>query len=137
MEAEVVHIIIKGRTAFVRSADLEEIDFPFKSKAGLNRLIGYIKSKHGEDIMITINYIDKGKCITINSNKLRTIIYPLFKQYKRIRYIPDRLVEVSVSNKDIKQDRLERLQRDMVRAKKRGDIGLMDRLFDQYLKLNK
>ena len=137
MEAEVVHIIIKGRTAFVRSAHSEEIDFPLNSKANLNRLISFIKSKHGEDIMITINYIDKGKCITINSNKLRTIIYPKFKQYKRIKYNPDRLIEVSVSNKDIKQDRLERLQRDMVRAKKCGDIGLMDRLFDQYLKLNK
>ncbi len=137
MEAEVVHIIIKGRTAFVRSADLEEIDFPLNSKASLNRLIGFIKSKHGKDIMITINYIDKGKCITINSNKLRTVIYPLFKQYKRIRYNPDRLIEVSVSNKDIMQDRLERLQRDMVRAKKRGDKGLMSKLFRQYLKFDK
>jgi len=47
------------------------------------------------------------------------------------------LIEVSVSNKDIQKDRIEKLKRDVVQARKSGNISLMDRLFDEYLKLSR
>jgi len=137
MKTEIVYIILKDSKATIRVASGKVLSWTIKSKADLEELIELIKDRYGKDTMISINYIDKGKNVTINSNYVRKIIYPLFKQYKRIKYNPDRLIEVSVSNKDIKQDRLERLQRDMVRAKKCGNKGLMSKLFRQYLKFDK
>ena len=137
MKTEIVHITLKDSKATVRIASGKVLSWTIKSKADLEELIELTKDRYGEDTMININYIDKGKNVTINSNYVRKIIYPLFKQYKRIRYVPDKLIEVSVSNKDIQKDRIEKLKRDVVRARKSGDISLMDRLFDEYLKLSR
>ena len=137
MERQIVHITIKDSKAVVRIVEDKVFSWTVKGRADLEELIKLTKDKYGKDTIISINYIDKGKNVTINSNYVRKIIYPLFKQYKRIRYVPDRLIEVSVSNKDIQKDRIEKLKRDVVRARKSGDISLMDRLFDEYLKLSR
>jgi len=136
MKTEIVYIILKDSKATIRVASGKVLSWTIKSKADLEELIELIKDKYGKDTMISINYIDKGKNVTINSNYVRKIIYPLFRQYKRIRYEPDRLIEVSVSNKDIQKDRVRRLKQDIVRARKSGNISLVDRLFDEYLKLS-
>jgi len=136
MERQIVHITIKDSKAVVRIVEDKVFSWTVKGRADLEELIKLTKDKYGKDTIISINYIDKGKNVTINSNYVRKIIYPLFRQYKRIRYEPDRLIEVSVSNKDIQKDRVRRLKQDIVRARKSGNISLVDRLFDEYLKLS-
>jgi len=136
MERQIVHITIKDSKAVVRIVEDKVFSWTVRSKSDLEELIKLTKDKYGKDTIISINYIDKGKNVTINSNYVRKIIYPLFRQYKRIRYEPDRLIEVSVSNKDIQKDRVRRLKQDIVRARKSGNISLVDRLFDEYLKLS-
>ena len=136
MERQIVHITIKDSKAVVRIVEDKVFSWTVRSKSDLEELIKLTKDKYGKDTTISINYIDKGKNITINSNYIRKVIYPLFRQYKRIRYEPDRLIEVSVSNKDIQKDRVRRLKQDIVRARKSGNISLVDRLFDEYLKLS-
>ena len=45
------------------------------------------------------------------------------------------MIEVSVSNKDIKQDKLDRLMRDIERARKDGNDSKDRALCKQYLRL--
>ena len=137
MEIEVVNIIILNRKAKVKSSYFpKDLVFPYSNKKDLINIINLIVDNYGIEITISVNDKDKGKTYTFNNEYIRKVIYPRYKKYKRIVYNPDRMIEVSVSNKDAKQDKLERLMRDIQRARKDGNTSRDKALCKQYLRLS-
>ena len=128
--------IFVGQRSIVRIGNDKKIGWSIKSKYDLEELIKMIQDKYGKDTQISMTYVEKGLTKTINSELVKDMVFPTINRYKRIRYEPDRMVEVSVSNKDIQAERIERLKRSIFRARKSGNEALVDSLFDEYLKLN-
>ena len=135
MKEQVIHIIIKDKTASLRTAEFKEMKFPMNCKKDLEQLIKLMVDRYGIEITISVNYIDRKKVHHFNNEYIRKVIYPKYKRYKRIVYNPDRMVEVSVSNKDAKQDKLDRIMRDIQRARKDGNVSRDKALCEQYLRL--
>ena len=132
---QVVHIIIKDNTASLRTAEFEEMEFPVNCRKDLDQLIKLMVDRYGIEITISVNYIDRKKVHHFNNEYIRRVIYPKYKKHRRIVYNPDRMIEVSVSNKDAKQDKLDRLMRDIKRARKDGNVSKDKALCKQYLRL--
>ena len=132
---QVVHIIIKDKTASLKTAEFKEMKFPVNCRKDLDQLIKLMVDRYGIEITISVNYIDRKKVHHFNNEYIRKVIYPIYKKYKRIVYRPDKLITVSVSNKDIKQDKLDRLMIQIQKARSNGNEALDDRLCKQYLKI--
>ena len=135
METEVIHIIVKDKKASLRTAEFKEMLFPMNSSKNLDQLINLMVDRYGIEITISVNYIDRKKVHHFNNEYIRRIIYPTYKKHRRIFYKPDKMITVSVSEKDVRQDKLERLMRDIQRARKDGNVSRDKSLCKQYMRL--
>ena len=134
MNVDTISIVIVGKKATVKTPD-EDAVWNVKTNKDLDQLIKLVIDRYGIQCNIRINNKNTGKVNTFNNHYIRKVIYPIYKKYKRIVYRPDKLITVSVSNKDIKQDKLDRLMIQIQKARSNGNEALDDRLCKQYLKI--
>jgi len=135
MNIDTISIVIIGKKATVKTPDIEGIVWNVKTNKDLDQLIKLVIDRYGIQCNIRINNKNTGKVNTFNNHYIRKVIYPTYKRHKRIVYRPDKLITVSVSNKDIKKDKLDKLVRQIKRARSVGNKALDDSLCKQYLKI--
>ena len=134
MNINTVSIVIVGDKATLKTPDVKDTTWTVKTNRDLQPLIKVAIDRYGIQCNIRINNTNTGKITTFNNEYVRRVIYPTYIKHKRVVYRPDRLVTISVSDKDIKQEKLDRLTRQIEKAMANGDKDTDAKLCKLYLK---